>query len=264
MVYWFSQLYRSKWRFASLPDLFNIFRASTILALTLLVVDYILVSPQLLGTFFFGKITIALYWLIQMFLLGGPRLAFRYVKYARSRHTLQRDSSTPTLLLGRGSDIEVILRAIEAGTVKKIQPKGILSYRADDLGQSMRGVPVLGTFADLDQVVQDFQERGVPIRRLVATPSALTPEANPGHAARPRAPPRPAAGAGHEPRRRHARCRACAARDRRPAPAPHRADRPAAARELHPRQARARHRRRRLHRVGDLHPRRWPSGRATS
>jgi len=179
VVYGFSQLYKSKWRFASLPDLFNIFRAATILAITLLVVDYILVSPQFLGAFFFGKITIALYWLIQMFLLGGPRLAFRYVKYARSRHTLQRDASTPTLLLGRGSDIEVILRAIEAGTVKKTQPKGILSWRADDLGQAMRGVPVLGTFADLDQVIQDFHERGTPIRRLLATPSALMPEAHP-------------------------------------------------------------------------------------
>jgi len=179
LVYWFFQLYRSKWRFASLPDLFNIFRASSVLALALLVIDYILVSPQFLGMFFFGKITIALYWLVQMFLLGGPRLAFRYVKYARSRHTLQRDANTPTLLLGRGSDIEVILRAIESGTVKKIQPKGVLSFRSDDLGQSIRGVPVLGTFADLDQVVQDFQERGIPIRRLVATPSALAPEAHP-------------------------------------------------------------------------------------
>ena len=53
----------------------------------------------------------------------------------------------------------MILRAIEAGTVKKTQPKGILSYRSDDLGQSIRGVPVLGTFADLDQVIQDFHER---------------------------------------------------------------------------------------------------------
>ena len=178
-VYWFFQLYRSKWRFASLPDLYNIFRASSVLALGLLVVDYILVSPQLFGFFFFGKITIALYWLIQMFFLGGPRLAFRYIKYAQSRQTLQRDANTPTLLLGRGTDIEVMLRAIESGSVKKLQPMGVLSYRADDLGQSIRGVPVLGTFADLDQVVQDFHERGVPIRRLVATPSALAPEAHP-------------------------------------------------------------------------------------
>jgi len=178
-VYWFFHLYRSKWRFASLPDLFNIFRASTVLALTLLVTDYVLLSPQFFGFYFFGKITIALYWLIQMFLLGGPRLAFRYFKYARSRHTLGRDTNIPTLILGRGNDVEVILRAIEAGTVRKMRPKGILSYRADDQGQSIRGVPVLGAFADLDQVVQDFHERGEAIRRLVATPSALSPEANP-------------------------------------------------------------------------------------
>jgi FlaA1/EpsC-like NDP-sugar epimerase len=179
LVYWFFQLYRSKWRFASLPDLFNIFRATGVLALTLLVIDYILFSPQLFGFYFFGKIAIALYWLLQMFLLGGPRLAFRYMKYARSRQTLERDATTPALLLGRGTDIEVFLRAIESGAVKKLQPRGVLSFRSDDLGQSIRGVPVLGTFTDLDQVVQDFQERGTPIRRLVATPSALAPEAHP-------------------------------------------------------------------------------------
>ena len=228
-VYWFFQLYRSKWRFASLPDLYNIFRASSVLALGLLVVDYILVSPQLFGFFFFGKITIALYWLIQMFFLGGPRLAFRYIKYAQSRQTLQRDANTPTLLLGRGTDIEVMLRAIESGSVKKLQPMGVLSYRADDLGQSIRGVPVLGTFADLDQVVQDFHERGVPIRRLVATPSALGAGSASRHADRPRAPSRPAAGARHLAWRRHAGRRTGASRNRRPAAAPDGADRPGAA-----------------------------------
>src|SRR5215211_1269577 len=179
LVYWYFQLYRSKWRFASLPDLFNIFRASAVLALTLLIADYILVSPQLFNFYFFGKIAIALYWLLQMFLLGGPRIAFRYLKYARSRHTLGQNTNTPTLLLGRAGEMEVVLRAIEAGTVRKIQPRGILSPRPDDLGQSIRGVPVLGDFGDLDQVVQEFHERGIAIRRLVATPGALAPEAHP-------------------------------------------------------------------------------------
>jgi FlaA1/EpsC-like NDP-sugar epimerase len=179
LVYGWFQLYRSKWRFASLPDLFNIFRAATLLALALLVIDYVLVSPQFFGSYFFGKIAIALYWLLQMFALGGPRLAFRYLKYVRSRNTIRRDATTPTLLLGRAGDIEVVLRAIESGTVKKIQPYGILSHRTDDLGQTIRGIPVLGDFTDLDQVVQDFQERGIAIRRLVATPSALAPDADP-------------------------------------------------------------------------------------
>ena len=115
LVYWFFHLYRSRWRFASLPDLFNIFRATSVLTLVLLVVDYVLVSQSLFGSYYFGKITIALYWLVQMFLLGGPRLAFRYFKFARTRHTLERDTNTPTLLLGRPTDIEIILRALESG-----------------------------------------------------------------------------------------------------------------------------------------------------
>src|SRR5262245_12617271 len=49
VVYYVFRLYEGKWRFASLPDLFNIFRAVTVLALSLLVLDYVLVSPNLLG-----------------------------------------------------------------------------------------------------------------------------------------------------------------------------------------------------------------------
>src|SRR6266540_6563029 len=86
-VYGFSGLYKAKWRFTSLPDLFNIVRAATILAVSLLALDYVLLSPNVYGTFFFGKITILLYWLLQMFFLGGSRVAYRYFHYAR---TLQR------------------------------------------------------------------------------------------------------------------------------------------------------------------------------
>ena len=85
VVYQLFGLYKGKWRFASLPDLFNIFRAVTVLAVSLLVLDYILVAPNVLGTFFFGKLTIILYWLLQMFFLGGPRIAYRYFRYTRTR-----------------------------------------------------------------------------------------------------------------------------------------------------------------------------------
>src|SRR5687767_10155288 len=44
LVYAVFGLYKAKWRFASLPDLKNIFVVSTVLALTLLVLDYIALS----------------------------------------------------------------------------------------------------------------------------------------------------------------------------------------------------------------------------
>src|SRR5256886_14789940 len=74
-VYIFSGLYKAKWRFTSLPDLFNIVRAATVLAVTLLALDYVLLAPNVYGTFFFGKITIVLYWLLQIAFLAWPRVA---------------------------------------------------------------------------------------------------------------------------------------------------------------------------------------------
>lgn len=179
LVYGFFGLYQSKWRFASLPDLANITKAVTVLTLTLLVADYILVSPQLYNFFFFGKVTIGLYWLIQMFLLGGPRMVYRYLKYHQSQRHQDKETRIPVLLLGRGSDVEVVLRAIETGSIKKLKAVGILSPRSGDQGQSIRDVPVLGSFNDLDRVVTDFAHNGPAIRRLVALPSALVPEAKP-------------------------------------------------------------------------------------
>jgi O-antigen biosynthesis protein WbqV len=178
-VYQLFHLYKGKWRFASLPDLYNIFRAVSVLAVSLLVLDYVLVAPNFLGTFFFGKLTIILYWFLQMSFLGGPRIAYRYFRYTRTRQHALAAESTPTLVLGRAADAEVLLRAIESGAVKKIWPVGILSPSSADRGQSMRGVPVLGDLGDLEQVVADFAARGRPVARVVLTPSALDPELKP-------------------------------------------------------------------------------------
>ncbi|MFM9976163.1 MAG: SDR family NAD(P)-dependent oxidoreductase, partial [Beijerinckiaceae bacterium] len=178
-VYWIFALYMSKWRFASLPDLSSIVKATTVLTITVLISDYILVSPDFYGSFFFGKITIILYWLLQTSLLGGPRLAYRYLKYAQGRSNAKRADALPALLLGTGSDIEVLLRSMEAGTMKKIRAEGILSPRQADLGQSIRGVPVLGVLSDIERIAGEAAERGEPFRRIVATSSAMTVEAQP-------------------------------------------------------------------------------------
>jgi O-antigen biosynthesis protein WbqV len=179
IVYGLFHLYRGKWRFASLPDLYNIFRAATVLALSLLVLDYVLLAPNMLGSFFFGKITILLYWLLQMFFLGGPRIAYRYFRYTRTRQHAMASEQVLTLILGRAADAEVLLRAIESNAVKKIWPVGILSPSPADQGQWMRGIAVLGGPDDLEQVVRDLAAREQPVTRVVFTPSALEPSLKP-------------------------------------------------------------------------------------
>ena len=178
-VYFIFNLHRNKWRFTSIPDLYNIFRAVTVLAVSLLALDYVLVAPNVYGTFFFGKITILLYWFLQMFLLGGTRVAYRYFHYARTLQRVKIADATTTLVLGRAADAEVLLRSIESGAVKKIWPVGVLSPSSADRGQTIRGIPVLGNIDDLERVVADFSDRGTVVTRVVLTPSALSPEARP-------------------------------------------------------------------------------------
>src|SRR5215468_488156 len=146
-------LYKNKWRFTSLPDLVNIIKVSTVLAVTLLVLDYVLLAPNIYGTFFFGKITIALYWFLQVFFLAGLRIVYRYFRYTRTLSHIKAGGALPTLILGNAAEAEVPLRAIESGALPHIRPVGILSPSRSDRRQALRGVSVLGEFDDLERIV---------------------------------------------------------------------------------------------------------------
>src|ERR1700694_3652998 len=178
----------TKWRFGSLPDALNILRVATVLALALLVLDYIFVAPNVhgrpvapnvQGAFFLGKTTIVLYWFLEVFFLSALRFAYRYFRYTRVRRHAKVEDASPTLLIGRAADAEILLRGIESGAVKRIWPVGLLSPSSADRGQSIRNIPVLGGIDDIEDVIGDFARRNKPIARVVMTPSAFEPEARP-------------------------------------------------------------------------------------
>src|SRR4051794_17996038 len=179
----------TKWRFFSLPDALNILRAATVLTLALVVLDYIFVAPNihgepvapnLQGAFFLGKITIILYWFLEIFFLSGSRFLYRYFRYSRARyHARTNEDVVSVLLIGRAADAEILLRGIESGAVKRLWPVGVLSPSPADRGQMIRNIAVLGGIDDLDDVVSDFARRDKPISRVVMAPSAFEPEARP-------------------------------------------------------------------------------------
>src|SRR6201987_4307049 len=140
----------TKWRFICLPDALNILRVATVLALTLLVLDYVLVAPNVHGAFFFGKVTIVLFWLLGVSFLTAVLFAYRYFRYTRVRHHPRAEDTAPALLVGRAADAEILLRGIESGAVKHIWPVGLLSPSSADRGQLIRNMPVLGGVDDVE------------------------------------------------------------------------------------------------------------------
>ncbi len=169
----------AKWRFISLPDAVNILRVATALTAALLVLDYVLVAPNVRGAFFLGKVTIVLYWFLEVSFLSALRLAYRYFRYTRVRHHARVEDASPALLVGRAADAEILLRGIESGAVKRIWPIGVLSPSSSDRGQLIRNIPVLGGIDDIEGVIGDFSRRNKPIARVVMMPSAFDPEAHP-------------------------------------------------------------------------------------
>ena len=172
------KLTTTKWRFISLPDALNILKVATVLTLGLLVLDYVIVSPNN-GTFFAGRITVVLYFFLEVFFLSALRFAYRYFRYTRVRHHAKSEAAPATLLVGRAADAEILLRGIESGAVKRIWPVGLLSPSPSDRGQTIRNIRVLGGIDDIEQVIGDFARRNKPITRVVMTPSAFDPEAHP-------------------------------------------------------------------------------------
>src|SRR5665213_3901081 len=144
VVCYFFNLTTTKWRFISLPDALNILRVASVLTLALLLLDYIFVAPNvhdslaatnLQTPFFLGKITIVLYWFLEVFFLSGLRFAYRYFRYSRTRHHARSEGASPALLIGRAADTEILLRGIESGAVKHLWPVGVLSPSPSDRGQ---------------------------------------------------------------------------------------------------------------------------------
>src|SRR5450631_4041129 len=169
----------TKWRFISLPDALNILRVATALTVALLVLDYVLVAPNVHGTFFLGKVTIVLYWFLEVFFLSALRFAYRYFRYTRVRRHARTEGASRTLLVGRAADAEILLRGIENGAVKHLWPVGVLSPSLADRGQMIRNIPVLGGIDDVEDIIHDFARRDRAIARMVMMPSAFDPEAHP-------------------------------------------------------------------------------------
>ncbi|MGH8033549.1 MAG: polysaccharide biosynthesis protein [Luteimonas sp.] len=146
LVFWKVGLYRGIWRFASLPDLLNIFKASL---LGLLAVVLALFLYNRLGMT--PRSVLVLYPAMLTALLGMPRLLYRSWKDRSSARTDK--AAIRVLILGAGQAGETLVRDLRrAGAY---QPVGFLDDAAKLRGSYLQGVPVLGRIEDVGRVAPE-------------------------------------------------------------------------------------------------------------
>ena len=160
LILWWTDLYKGLWRFASLPDLWNIVRAGVIGAVAIAVALFLY---NRLATV--PRAVLVAYPVLLVILLGAPRLLYRYWK--DSRFDLMRSQPAQrVLVLGAGRAGEALLR--DLARENRYQPVGLLDDNAALRGAKVHGVPVLGV---LDRL-PDLAEETAAEMLLIAMPSA--------------------------------------------------------------------------------------------
>ncbi|MBL0163950.1 MAG: polysaccharide biosynthesis protein [Xanthomonadales bacterium] len=164
LIFWITGLYKGLWRFASLPDLWNIGRAAILGALAISVTLFLY---NRLATV--PRTVLLLYPVSLAVLLGLPRLAFRYWKDSRLDF-LSRSPAVRVLVLGAGRAGDSLVRGLVRENRYRVV--GMLDDNPKVRGARIHGVPVLGTLGQLTDLARETAAQML----LIAMPSANSPQ----------------------------------------------------------------------------------------
>ena len=170
-VFRLTGLYRGIWRYASLPDLFNIARAVSLTVLVFLPVMFVLTRLQALP-----RSTLLINWFVLIALLGAPRLAYRLFKDRGLDHVLERakHQSVPVLLISAKDGADTFIREMTRDPRAVYRVVGVLADTPSRVGREICRVPVLGTIDSLEAVIEKLDRRGKRPQKLIITAQNLS------------------------------------------------------------------------------------------
>ena len=167
LIFGLMQMYQGWWRYISLYDVVALFKALIVASGLFTIVNVLLELtpvPRSIYVLDFG---------LSLVLVGGARGALRLLREALvARLAPQRDLEN-ILLLGAGDTGETLLREINKNANLPFRPVGFLDDDPHKRGLRIHNVPVLGTLAQLPELIQKHNVTTALIAMPSATPAQL-------------------------------------------------------------------------------------------
>jgi FlaA1/EpsC-like NDP-sugar epimerase len=176
-AFWFFGLYRGMWRYTSLVDLVNLFKAVLVSSLTAIVIIL-----WLFGFYGYSRSVYLIDFVLCFLAVGGTRMAIRlwfaraaglqlFPRFGRRRGR----SGRQVLIVGQGDAAEKIIRETQENPNLGMVPVGLLVDDQRSQGKAIRGVPILGDIASIEYLTIEYDEilialahtRGEAMRRVV-------------------------------------------------------------------------------------------------
>lgn len=158
-LFWRFGLYKGLWRFASIPDLVRIVKASCMG--TLLLVACCAIVTRLEG------VPRSIFFLYPLLLIAGlslSRISYRW--YKDRCFTLRTTSGLRTLIVGAGRAGEMLVRDLKYR--EEYQPVAFIDDNEELHNREIHGIPVVGTINKMGETVSSLDGELI----LIAIPSA--------------------------------------------------------------------------------------------
>ena len=175
LVFWRMRIYRGVWRYTALRDVVLVVQAVSLAVLVFVPILFVL--TRLEG---YPRSAFLINWFILIALLVGPRVVYRAILDGSLAGVLRRGGGAarriPVLLLGAGDNAELFISATTRGSSSNYRVVGIVDDDASKARRHIHGIRVLGTTAELPEIVRGLRARGAGPQRAVLTEPGPDPD----------------------------------------------------------------------------------------
>jgi FlaA1/EpsC-like NDP-sugar epimerase len=161
LVFFFSRMYRSMWRYASIAEAMVLLRTVSIASLT--AVCGLIATGEFNH---FSRVVFILDWGLLFALMGGSRFSWRF--YLERQVNANTSDAIPTLIIGAGDAGCLLLDSIRRHPKPPYRIVGFIDDDPIKQGMFLKGVPVMGTTKDLSTLGREHEVK----LAILAIPSA--------------------------------------------------------------------------------------------
>lgn len=165
-IYYFYGMYRRLWGYASTRELQLIVVSVSSASVIVAVIMILLLTFKVFNGF--PRSVLVIDWLLSIFLIGGARLVMRLQADSMSSSSIKTKQAKRTLVIGAGDAGALVVRELQKNSELNLKPVGFLDDNPDKMLQQIHGIPVIGTLADINKVIEHKKIEEV----IIAIPSS--------------------------------------------------------------------------------------------
>ena len=164
VVYRLTGLYKGIWRYASINDLINILKASSMTIAAFLILMFAITRLES-----FPRSVLFINWFVLVMSLSGSRAVYRlYKDKTFVLSSLKNQEKTiPTLLIGATDRAELFIREMSRSNNQTYNIIGILDVNKNKVGRFIRGIEIIGSISEISNIIKLLEKENKRPQKII-------------------------------------------------------------------------------------------------